>query len=92
MIWVAVGIGALVFAAVGFVIALGNAAAIADAQRAHPLPDRTEGMCEYGPCRETWTAVVDLGSKGARFVCDHHVGLIVRENIEPEFEACGVIA
>lgn len=63
-----------------------------DAVEAPPLLDRTEGMCEYGDCRDRWTVLLDLGPKGSRFVCDHHVDLVVRENIEPEFEAMGVVA
>lgn len=55
-----------------------------------PQPERTAAMCEYGVCRERWTALVDLGSKGNRYVCDAHVDIVVRETVDPDFEAFGV--
>jgi hypothetical protein len=90
MIWVAVG--SIVLVALVLAAAFDNAAASADAAHDKALPERTAAMCEYGACRDKWRVLLDLGPKGSRFVCDHHVDAVVRENIEPEFEAGGVCA
>ena len=93
MIWSLIGLAVLFVVAVVLAIAFcGAGFSSDDATRIGPLPDRTAGMCEYGPCRDKATVQLDLGPRGVSFVCDHHVGLIVRENIEPEFEAMGVVA
>jgi hypothetical protein len=86
-VWVATG-GVIVLC--GWTVALALARAAKQADAAPSLPERTAGMCEYGACREPWSVLVDLGLRGSRYVCAQHVEAVVRENVEPEFEACGV--
>lgn len=55
-----------------------------------PETEKRAEMCDFGPCTERWSVVVDLAGKDCKFVCAAHVCAVVRENVEPVFEAMGV--
>jgi len=89
MTWIIWAISGLVVLMV-YVQVLALCVAAKRADSAIIVPERTAAMCEYGLCRERWTALVDLGLKGHRYVCDAHVQAVVSETVDPTFAACGV--